>query len=192
MWNNDLAMDVEVANQCISSVGRAVENGLPHVFANSGVLLLPSQTRCESVRMVQLAKRANQDETPTFAAIYRFGATADLIAILVSETVAAQISNPQFSWEQRLEHLSKGIAPFVNPVLFALGFDVASEPDFVFDMHAVAIQTIATIVGNNRHSAVMITSQLNGFDGDGRIQIIILTSQEQLDQRSQPGLAEAA
>lgn len=191
MWNNDLSIDPKLAERCIASVGRAIEHSLSHIFAATGVLLLPSQTRCEMIRMVQLAKRANQDESTTVAAIYPFGDCGDILAVLISDDIAAKIANPKFSWEQRLEQVASGIAPLVNPVLSPIGFSTDAAPDFVYDMHAVAVQAIATIVGSNRHSAVMLSSHLNGLDG-GRVQVIILTTQEQLEGASPTRLAEAA
>ncbi|MEQ1932902.1 MAG: hypothetical protein ABL962_03345, partial [Fimbriimonadaceae bacterium] len=108
-----------------------------------------------------------------------------------SDDIAAKIASPRFSWEQRLEQVATGIAPLVNPVLSPIGFSTDAAPDFVYDMHAVAVQTIATIVGSNRHSAVMLSSHLNGLDG-GRVQVIILTTQEQLEGTRPTRLAEAA
>ncbi|MEQ1822331.1 MAG: hypothetical protein ABL949_07470 [Fimbriimonadaceae bacterium] len=143
------------------------------------------------IRMVQLAKRANQEERPVLAVLFPLSDSGDLLAIVLSEEVAEKVASNRLPWEQRLQEVSEKVAPFVKPVVAALDLDAPSEPSFVFDMHAVAIESMATAVGSTRHSAVLLTSHLNTLDSE-TVQIVVLTTPERLERSFKVHYAEAA
>lgn len=182
MWSRDSWVEPEAAKETLATVSHAVEVSLTHFFSRSGVILLPSSSRCEAMPLLQLCKKTSPQEAVISGVLFPLAETSgDCVAVMLSEAISNRVVGTTTKWDYRLQKLKDGAIALVEPIRDALDLPSWTEPSFIFDMQAAALQAIAAHASETRTTAVVLSVHLNGLDKGEWAHVVAILSADQLD-----------
>lgn len=190
MWSRDTRLEPDTAKSTIETVSHAVEVSLTHFFARSGVILLPSVSKCEAMPLLQIGRRMATQEAIISGVIFPLAETrGDCVAVMLSEAIGNKVVGPAQKWDDRLARLKENATTLVEPLCKSLRLPAWTEPSFIFDMQGAAVQAMAAHAATDRSTALVIGVHLNGLDAGEWATILAIVSQDRVSPRSELGRA---
>jgi hypothetical protein len=185
MWSRDNWLEPEFAKKTLETVSHAVEVSLTHFFTRSGIILLPSVTRCDSMPLVQVGRKMVTQERVISGVVFPIADSAgDCVSVMFSEAISNQIVGEARLWDDRLIKLRDNATTLVEPLCKSLHLASWLEPSFIFDMQGAAIQSMAAQASVERSTATVISVHLNGLDsGEWATILAILETSRTTDLR---------
>lgn len=184
MWSRDTWLEPEIAKGTLETVSHAVEVSLTHFFARSGIILLPSVSKCEAMPLLQVGRRTATQEKVVSGVIFPLADTGgDCVAVMLSEAIGNKVVGEAQKWDDRLLKLKEHATTLVEPLCKALHLPTWQDPSFIFDMQAAAVQSMAAHASVERSKAVIISVHLNGLDSGEWANIFAILSPDRLSPR---------
>lgn len=184
MWTRDIGLEPEIAKATLETVSHAVEVSLTHFFSHSGIILLPSGAKCETIPLVQVGKRFGTMEKVVSGVMFPVVDTpGDCVSVMFSESISSKAVGDAHKWDDRLLRLKDNAATLVSPLSNALNLPELGDPSFIFDMQGAAVQAMAAHASNERTSAAVISIHLNGLDTGEWANILVIIGAEHFQPR---------